>query len=64
MHISETQLYQINGTQGVISLTDDNQVVIPEWLAEARNRLAEQDSIPATIAERRQREAISDLMFL
>ena len=63
VHISETQLYQILGTQGVISLTDDNQVVIPEWLAEARNRLAEQDSILATIAERRQSGEISDLMF-
>ena len=63
VHISETQLYQILGTQGVISLTDDNQVVIPEWLAEARNRLAEQDSIGATIAERRQSGEISDLMF-
>ena len=64
VHISETQLYQILGTQGVISLTDDNQVVIPEWLAEVRNRLAEQDSIGATIAERRQSGEISDLMFL
>ena len=63
VHISETQLYKILGTQGVISLTDDNQVVIPEWLAEARNRLAEQDSVLATIPELRQRGEISDLMF-